>query len=81
MPLRLECICYDIASLVRRLTDGSSLFWSEILESLQYCGEFTRLAEDSIAIVDESRLVDYSSEMSEDGVLEILDLFYHIFRS
>ena len=81
IPLRLECIRDDIASLVRWFAYCSSLLWGEILESLQYCCELARLAEDSIAIVDESRLVDYSWEFDEDGILEILDLFYHIFRS
>jgi hypothetical protein len=32
--LRLECVGDDIASLIRRFSYGSSLFWSEILESL-----------------------------------------------
>ena len=76
--LRFEGVGDDIASLVRGFTYCSSLLWGEILESLQYCREFARLAEDNIAIVDESCLVDYRWEVGEDGVLEILDLFYHI---
>ena len=74
----LERVRDDIASLIRCLTDSATILGSEILESLENGSEFSRFSQDSIAIVDESRLVDYTREVGEDLGLEGLYLIDHI---
>jgi hypothetical protein len=73
----LECIGDDVASLIGCLSDSTPLLWREILESLEDGRELARLAKYLIAIVDESRFVRESWEMSEDARLESVYLLDH----
>ncbi len=68
----------DIASLIRCFTYGSSIFWREIFESLENSSEFSRFAQDSVAIVDQRGFIYDTREMGEDLSLERVDLSNHI---